>query len=217
MLKTSLSEIVIRRLGCLEQNKIVAKATFLDPRFKKIGFGLEENANNTQKWISDELTYLINKKNSSSTLTTSELEPTTSTSQNAENIWAHFDNKIAQVKSYTTPTTTAILAIRQYLELPYIERSKSPLEFWKEHKLMFPEFYELATKYLCVPGTSVSSERVFSKTGQLTNDRRNRLSPKNLDMIIFLNALSANKYLLFRVSRLIFYDIFYEIIHFVSF
>lgn len=78
--------IVNRRLGCLEQNKIVAKATFLDPRFKKIEFGSEENANNTQKWISDELTYLITKKNSSLSLTTSELEPTTSTSQNAENI-----------------------------------------------------------------------------------------------------------------------------------
>jgi len=42
-------------------------------------------------------------------------------------------------------------------------------------------------KYLCIPATSVPSERVFSITGLITNDRKNRLSSKNLDFIIFLN------------------------------
>ncbi|KAK9739869.1 hypothetical protein QE152_g8698 [Popillia japonica] len=63
-LKTALQEIISRRLGSFETNKIVANATFLDPRFKKVGFGLEENANNSQKWATDELTQLISKKKS---------------------------------------------------------------------------------------------------------------------------------------------------------
>jgi len=37
--KTTLIDVVNRRLGHLEMNKIVAKATFLDPRFKKTAFG----------------------------------------------------------------------------------------------------------------------------------------------------------------------------------
>lgn len=61
-LKCDLIEIINRRLGILEKNRIVACATFLDPRFKKIGFGVEENANNAQKWVSDEVIKLINAK-----------------------------------------------------------------------------------------------------------------------------------------------------------
>ncbi|KAF0682248.1 zinc finger BED domain-containing protein 1-like [Aphis craccivora] len=54
--------------------------------------------------------------------------------------------------------------------------------------MILPELYKLQQKYLCIPATSVPSERVFSKAGLLTNDRRNRLSPKNLNYIIFLNS-----------------------------
>ena len=78
--------------------------------------------------------------------------------------------------------------LRQYLEIPHLERTKSPLIFWQQYKQTFPEMYKLSIKYLSVPATSVPSERVFSKTEQITNDRLNRLSPKNLDVIIFLTS-----------------------------
>ena len=45
-LQKKLLEIVSRRLGSLETNKIVARSTFLDPRFKKTAFGQEGNAKN---------------------------------------------------------------------------------------------------------------------------------------------------------------------------
>ena len=40
---------------------------------------------------------------------------------------------------------------------------------------------------LCIPGSSVPSERVFSKSGQLLNKKRASLKSKNVDMLIFLN------------------------------
>jgi hypothetical protein len=55
LLKKTAIEVLARRLGILECNKIVAKATFLDPIFKKTGFRLVDNANNTEKWITDEI------------------------------------------------------------------------------------------------------------------------------------------------------------------
>lgn len=57
--RNMLMDIVTRRLGILEKNKIVAKATFLDLRFIKTAFGLDENASNSQKWVSEELTMMI--------------------------------------------------------------------------------------------------------------------------------------------------------------
>lgn len=57
--RNMLMDIVSRWLGILENNKIVAKATFLNPRFKNTAFGLLENASNAQKWVSKELTMMI--------------------------------------------------------------------------------------------------------------------------------------------------------------
>ncbi|XP_050305078.1 E3 SUMO-protein ligase ZBED1-like [Anthonomus grandis grandis] len=54
-LKQSLLEVIGRRLAPLKRDKIVAKATFLDPRFKGIGFGLEENAKNAESWVLEEV------------------------------------------------------------------------------------------------------------------------------------------------------------------
>lgn len=69
-----------------------------------------------------------------------------------------------------------------------LNHKKNPLEFWKPYKNTFPDLYNMQLNYLCIPATSVLSERVFTKTGIITNDRRNQLSPKNVYFIKFLNS-----------------------------
>lgn len=186
--KNTLMDVINRRLGNLEKNKIVAKATFLDPRFKKTAFGYMENANNVQKWISEELIPMINVNNEQNTETDNIPSTSTESTGSTISLWDHFDNKVSQVQATTNPHTTSTLIIRQYLEMPLLDRKKNPLNFWNQHKNTFPELYKMQLKYLCVPATSVPSERVFSKTGQITNDRRSRLSSKILDYIVFLNS-----------------------------
>ena len=63
----------------------------------------------------------------------------------------------------------------------------NPLEWWKSREGSLPLLAEVAKSTLCVPGTSVPSERVFSKSGQLLNKKRCSLTSKNVDMMIFLN------------------------------
>jgi hypothetical protein len=43
-----------------------------------------------------------------------------------------------------------------------------------------------ASKYLYIPATSALSERVFSVSGYVLNQKRSRLSGKHLDALIFL-------------------------------
>ena len=46
--------------------------------------------------------------------------------------------------------------------------------------------YYLARKYLCVCGTSVPSEQLFSQAGYIVNELRTHLSPENVNMLVFL-------------------------------
>lgn len=186
LLQNTLLDVVARRLGSLEKNKIVAKSTFLDPRLKKTAFGLTDNAENTQKWVIEELTSIISINKEDNNI--SEIPATPTLTKSSNSLWEHFDSKLSQVRNVICPDVCATLMVRQYIELPHLQRGKNCLDFWKQHKHTFPELYKLQLKYLSIPATSVPSERVFSKAGLLTNARRNRLSPKHLDYIIFLNS-----------------------------
>lgn len=52
-MKDLLVAVVAKRLNVYETYKTSAKATFLDPRFKKKGFGLDANAASAEKWVSN--------------------------------------------------------------------------------------------------------------------------------------------------------------------
>nr|CAH7715843.1 unnamed protein product [Callosobruchus chinensis] len=105
-------------------------------------------------------------------------------------LWEYFDQKVSDSTNVMTasPTAKAILMVKQYLSMPNIPRSSNPPAFWSANKNLLPELFKMHQKYLSVPATYVPSERIFSKTGIITNSRRNRLSPKNLDQIVFLNT-----------------------------
>lgn len=64
---------------------------------------------------------------------------------------------------------------------------RNPLMWWKHYEQRFPSLASLARKILCVMGTSVPSERVFSIAGLTITKTRARLSPDVLDETIFLN------------------------------
>ena len=66
-----------------------------------------------------------------------------------------------------------------------IPRRCCPMEWWKTRALVYPHLVKIAKKHACMMATSVPCERVFSKSGQLLNDRRSRLKAKNVQMVLF--------------------------------
>jgi zinc finger BED domain-containing protein 1 (E3 SUMO-protein ligase ZBED1) len=62
----------------------------------------------------------------------------------------------------------------------------SPLEWWKANELNYPNLCNHAKQVLCIPASSVPSERVFSAAGLLINRLRCRLSSEHVDMLLFL-------------------------------
>ena len=62
-----------------------------------------------------------------------------------------------------------------------------PLDWWRNNEQRFPLLSVLARKYLCIPSTSVPSERVFSIAGHIVNAKRASLIPDNVNMLVFLS------------------------------
>ena len=65
------------------------------------------------------------------------------------------------------------------------------LVWWKQKESMFPLLSQLARKFLCVPASSVPSERIFSTAGHIVNKKRACLSAENVNMLISLNKNSG--------------------------
>ena len=86
-----------------------------------------------------------------------------------------------------TPTQKVENELAFYLDFPMVSIDQNPLESWKTEQGRFPILAQLAKKYLCVcGGTSVPSERIFSKAGYINDHLRSRLLPKNVDKLVFL-------------------------------
>ena len=74
--------------------------------------------------------------------------------------------------------------IDKYAVSPTIERSKDPLIFWKLH---YPNLARVARRYLSCPASSVYSERLFSEAGNIYEEHRSRLLPRNGEHLLFLH------------------------------
>ena len=59
------------------------------------------------------------------------------------------------------------------------------LAWWKSMQTRLPLLSKLARKYLCLPATSTSSERLFSASGQVASDMRYNLAANNLERFVF--------------------------------
>lgn len=81
--------------------------------------------------------------------------------------------------------------LRHYLNQPLIKLKENPIFCWsKQYKIIYPTLSKIAKKYLPVVATSVPSERLFSRAGNILTEDRNRLSPDHLQQLLFLNSLS---------------------------
>ncbi|GFO29307.1 Zinc finger bed domain-containing 1-like protein [Plakobranchus ocellatus] len=106
-----------------------------------------------------------------------------------QSIWACFYSKIHDYMRATSRPRGArpYLEMRRYNKESPLKRDADPLAWWRENEALLQV---LAKNYLCIPATSVPSERFFSKGGELICkfcNRRSCLKPDDVNMILFLN------------------------------
>lgn len=67
-----------------------------------------------------------------------------------------------------------------------IDVDADPFMWWKTNESKYPHVAKVAQRHLCVPGSSVPSERIFSTAGDIVSATRSRLAPDSVDRLIFL-------------------------------
>ncbi|KAJ7992820.1 hypothetical protein DPEC_G00265970 [Dallia pectoralis] len=93
--------------------------------------------------------------------------------------WEDFDERVASLRpsAATSTTSDAMVEMRAYLAEPLLPLTSDTLAWWRRYSSVYESLSEVMKARLCIVATSVPSERIFSKTGQIISDRRNRLSP----------------------------------------
>jgi hypothetical protein len=80
------------------------------------------------------------------------------------------------------------LETERLLSLPREGLHVDPLAWWRKHEKEFPLLSRLARKYLAIPATSASVERLFSTAGYFAGNRRSKLQPAILDDLLVLRS-----------------------------
>ncbi|XP_011859968.1 PREDICTED: zinc finger BED domain-containing protein 4-like [Vollenhovia emeryi] len=175
-----------RRFHKIEQNRILAVSTILDPRFKKIHFQQPMAVSSAVTYINNLIqvpTDEIESVNANALISSNDCKE-------HEGLWAFHDNLvISSTVTHDNPGGINV-ELRQHLNQPVIARYHNPLQYWQTLKPAYPTLFNIAKKYLAIVATSVPSERLFSKAGIIKSEARNRLTPKRLNILLFLQSLT---------------------------
>ncbi|KAG8226166.1 hypothetical protein J437_LFUL007403 [Ladona fulva] len=140
------------RFNKVEYNLVLSKA-FLDPRFKRNAFSENDSWQTIKQRIINDAEALIVTHDKEVGCDTAEDDSAIPVEESL--IWHDFDRKASSSKSSQSRQTTYIKE-RKFFGLVEI----------------YPRLSKLAKKHLAVVATSVPSERVFSKAGQIISERR---------------------------------------------
>lgn len=173
-----LYEFIVKKYTESELFWLLTKSTFIDPRFK-LNYLLQTSESVIKCTIISELEELNSNAHVTDISTIDQSVRTgldfilnfNGTNTQLENISNEAE------KEYTIYTSESCLNI-----------NSDPLHWWKDNAVRFPIMSIFARKYLAVQGTSVPSERVFSKGGIVVSDFRTCLTPEHAEQLIFLSV-----------------------------
>lgn len=80
--------------------------------------------------------------------------------------------------------------LKHNLNQPTIPINENIFEFWNVHRNMYHHISKISKQYVLLVATSVPSERLFSKAGNIMTNKRNKLKGEKLQQLLFLGSLN---------------------------
>lgn len=202
-LKNDLLSSLKRRYPSVESNLTFACATLLDPRFKATPFKCEEHLERAKLRLLEEMGSMDqeidedsgdqNSSDQQSSQPTGSTGTDSSSNRNenkSKGFWSQYKEVFTEAYSNVSDETEVVSALDE-LNVYLKEKNMDPKHaekignYWAAST--FNRLVPLALKYLCVPPSTVSSERLFSSAGNICDVKRNRLDPEKVKMLVFLH------------------------------
>ncbi|XP_078025205.1 E3 SUMO-protein ligase ZBED1-like [Epinephelus lanceolatus] len=203
-IKNAIKTDLLKRYNSEAEKKILHTASALDPRFKGLPFLTEEERLEIYRGVTEEAASLENERTLRRTevdeapggMGTLEEERPTEDSPSAPKRKAPSSLLVSLLgQSFTdtestvepkAPYARAEEEMERYYKAPALPLTEDPLNWWRVQEVTFPLLSQLSKRYLCIPGTSVSAERVFSTAGDVVTAKRSALKPEHVDQLVFL-------------------------------
>ncbi|XP_038129338.1 E3 SUMO-protein ligase ZBED1-like [Cyprinodon tularosa] len=189
----------------VNEEPFLLRAAALDLRFKKLPFLSDERRNQTFECIAEEAAQLKEQRlqnepevqaqetplhaqmcDERETKSMEETPPVSKKTKVLDDLFGDSFSTEDQCARKKTSKELANDEIRKYRDIASLSLGGKVLQWWKAHQAEFPLLADLAQTYLCIPGTSVPSERVFSTAGDIVRSERSVLSSEHVDQLIFL-------------------------------
>jgi len=114
--------------------------------------------------------------------------PRSSTASPKPSILAKFNSASAATPADVTKWLCTT-GVDQYVAQLTINRTSCPMCWWAQHKPSYPILSSVAQTMLCMPATSVSSERVFSKAGDVSRAKKYAGAVKSRHLSFFWSTI----------------------------
>ncbi|KAF2880303.1 hypothetical protein ILUMI_25861 [Ignelater luminosus] len=189
--KSVILKEIDKRMGVIERVTSLAIAAILDPRFKKMHFTDPIACSSAVAKVKEFMKATIQNE-----VVESDSSDHSDKPENSFSLWD--DHHKLVHKSWKTAKSDDAISdeLSIYLRSPVGRLNENPLEIWNDLKIQLPKLHTIAYKYLTMVGTSVPSERLFSKAAQIVNQQRNRLKGKRLNKLLFLQSLPQEHWFL---------------------
>ena len=187
-LRSSIMDDLITRNQGPDIVNLLETASFLDPRFKE---KFAHNIEDVKEMIISEATAIIVDNNIEAEQSSSPSgcpPPAKKMKQSLGSLLKQNNTEYSELPANLSPRDKIKHEIDAYLKEQNLDAEGNPLEWWRSHESTYPLMARISKKYLCVPATSTSSERVFSKGGLIVTPHRASLKPETAEMLIFLSS-----------------------------
>lgn len=195
-MRSSLQAELERRFSFDDKNKYLV-ATFLDPRFKTSFLGLVQAERARQNILLEALKKSCDElsstdDDSSPARKKRNLNENDRTVEIHDSFWNCFEevatDNMGNANDEEDVEKNAVAnELDFYLKTVRLDRKADPYKWWSANEKQYPNLSKFAKVYLSSPGSSVYSERLFSEAGNVYDEKRNRLLPKNAEKLVFIH------------------------------
>lgn len=189
-LKKAMLENLDKRFGRMEERSLLSVATILDPRFKTIHLNNPISSSRAIKCIKNKINEI---KSNCEEPNSSNQGSSDDDGERSDSLWSvHNDlvSKKAASQSSEQSEERMPTELKHYISQPTILLGDDILKYWDINGNMFPLLKKIVQPYLSLVATSVPSERLFSKAGNIMTEKRNRLKGEKLQQLLFLSSLN---------------------------